>query len=91
VQRALDAGPVVTGEHANALDDELQVILADLTLAQHQLPVHKTGLRQPAQVQDDFQQAIALIGFPQRLFDGWRQDLEQGIQVIRNSSLLHTF
>ena len=34
VQGALDAGPVVAGELADALDHEVQVLLADLALAQ---------------------------------------------------------
>ena len=51
MQRALDAGAVVAGELPDAGDDVVQVLLADLALAEDHLSFGVAGLRLAAQVQ----------------------------------------
>ena len=84
VQGPFDAGSVVAGELADAISDVSQVIGGDFVLAQDQSRDPQTGLRQPAQVHDDFKQVIALVRTSQRLLDARRQHVQQRFQVVGN-------
>ncbi len=84
VQGALDAGPVVAGEQADALDHEIQVLLADLALAQGCLAVGKAGLRHTPQIHHHFEQLVGAVGLLQSRMNLRRQHVQQNVQIIGN-------
>ena len=82
VQRPLDPGPVVIGKLANAFDDVVDVLVADLAVAQNQLIVGEAGLWQPAQVHDDFKQLVRPVGLAEGMRDVRRKNVQQDIKVV---------
>ncbi len=79
VQRALHPGAVVRVECTDALDHVVDLLMRDLSLAEHLFTVHITGGRQPPQVQDHFQQLVRLVELTQPAGKGRRQHIQHRI------------
>ena len=65
-----------------------QILATHFPVAQDQFVIDKAGFRPAAEIQDDLEQIVSLVGPAQRLLDRRRQHLQQGIQVIGNLMLL---
>ena len=83
MERPLDAGPVVIAEVADAGDDVLQVVLADLPVQQDALAARaEAGLGSSTQVHDDLDDIDDVWQCPDGIADLGRQGLQQGGHVV---------
>jgi hypothetical protein len=63
-------------------------LAADFAFAERDFTIHKAGSGDAPQVKDDFEQFVVMIGFMNGLNNAFRQDAQQGIEVIGNSALV---
>ena len=82
MQRPFHTRPVVAAEMADAVHNVLQIGAAHRRIIQHHIAVGKARLRRPAQIQDNLQQVVQVLPFPQRRQQLARQRRQQLLQFI---------
>ncbi len=82
MQRALDAGAVVGIELAGALIHVIDLGPRHFRVAQGDLALHIARSGHAAQVQDDFEQVLAVVRFFHRAADIRGENFEQGFEVV---------
>ena len=89
VQGALDAGPVVLAEAADALDDVGDVLAGDRLVGEELAGVGKAGLGQPAEVEHQLDQRIPVRPLLDRPAQRGGQDGEEEVEVVGGGGLGH--
>lgn len=79
---AFDAGTVVVAEIADVVDDVLEVLLGDLGFGEHDFAARIAGSGKAAEIEDDFQEALATARFAHFIANEWGQGIEKQIKVV---------
>ena len=84
MQRPLDAGAIVLGERAHAMDDIFDVFARDRLIAEVDRAAGKTAFGLTAEIHDDFDQILEIGLTVERILDVGRHDAEQEIEIVRD-------
>lgn len=91
MEGAFEAGAVVGVELADALVHKVNFGTRDFFLAQDDLAVNEARRGDAPQVEDDFEQIVVVIGFMDGRNDFFRENVEQGVEVVGDFQLSHWY
>ncbi len=89
VQGALQAGAVIGIEFADAGNDVVDLLVGDLFFGEDDLAIHEERHRDAAEIEDDLEEIIGIIGAGDGFSEDRRQDAEQRLQVVGDVFLGH--